>query len=78
MVSQHHNEIYFTVARFDPGYLAYLLDDNEVATNGDDFLTLHCFGPFNIFNYKHVFSIGEILLTLTIQSSMDHRDRQNL
>lgn len=85
LVSQHYDDIFLTVARFSPGYLAYLLDEKEVSTNDaevptndDDFLKLHCFGPFNIFIHKQVRAIGRMLQVLTIQESMDRIQRQNL
>ncbi|KAK2755018.1 hypothetical protein FQN54_006546 [Arachnomyces sp. PD_36] len=70
MVSQHRHEMFVTVAKFDRKYMTYLQDERKVDPK-DSFLDLYCFGPFNIFDSRHMFTFGRIILTLTIQLSMD-------
>ena len=71
MVSQHRHQVFLTLAKVDNGYIDYLTKQENVQLKELSFLKLYCFGPFNIFNSRHVFTLGRIALALTVQLSLD-------
>lgn len=66
MFSQHRHEAYLVAAKFDQEYLDYLLDERNINLNS---LAFYCFGPFDIYNSEHIFTLGRIITTLTIESN---------
>lgn len=71
MFSHHRHEAFLVAAKFDQEYLDYLLDERNINLDSPAFLDLYCFGPFDIYNSEHIFTLGRIITTLTIQLSMD-------
>jgi hypothetical protein len=71
MFSQHRHEVFLVAAKFDQEYLDYLLDEGNINLDSPSFLELYCFGPFDIYNSEHIFTLARIITTLTIQLSMD-------
>jgi hypothetical protein len=74
MVSQHRHEMFLTVAKPDREYINYLFDQKmAINSKSPSFLTLHCFGPLDTMNRKHVGIIGRLIIALTIQLSKDEQ-----
>ena len=69
LVSQHRQEVYVSVAQYDDGYLKYMKGEDKDSDRS--FLTMHCFGPWDILYYKHIHQIARLLLDFTIQVSME-------
>ncbi|KAF7137025.1 hypothetical protein CNMCM5793_006829 [Aspergillus hiratsukae] len=70
MLSQHFDEIYFTWAEMDDGYIDYLRHGHC----GDEtlsFMHLKFVGPFHIYNSEHMYDLGRLALSLTVQESED-------
>jgi hypothetical protein len=77
LVSQDRHEIYLTFARFSSGYVKYL---KEGIKEGEPFLLMHEFGPFDIKHMRHMKKLGETILAFTLQmSSLDggHFDEED-
>ena len=71
LVSQDRHEIYLTFAIFDSSYVRYL---KEGTKEGEPFLRMHEFGPFDIRKVGHMKKVGELILALTLQMSSLHRE----
>jgi hypothetical protein len=68
LISQDRHEIYITVAEYEREWLNYLKGEDD-ANAPLSFLKLHCFGPWSIFDKKHVCHLSKIFLDFTIQMS---------
>lgn len=73
-MSQDRHEIYLTFAKFDSSYVRYL---KEGTIEGEPFLSMYEFGPFDLRNMGHMKKLGEVILTLTLQMSSLHRERNS-
>ncbi|KAE8323854.1 hypothetical protein BDV39DRAFT_208371 [Aspergillus sergii] len=62
MISEHHADIFLTMAEFDDRYIAYLQGDREDISienlTAKDLLKLHCYGPMDIFSNSQVTTLG--------------------
>ncbi|KAJ9194545.1 hypothetical protein DTO164E3_7212 [Paecilomyces variotii] len=68
MLSGHRDRVYLTIATLSEGYPAYIregVDDDETKC----FLKLRCYGPFDVFNKRHVIELGRVALGLSIECS---------
>lgn len=70
LVSQHRHHVYVSIAVYDDGYIKYLKGEKD-KDFPRSFLTMNCFGPWDIFKYKNVHQIARLLLDFTIQVSME-------
>jgi hypothetical protein len=70
-MSQDRHEIYLTFATFDSSYVRYL---KEGTKEGEPFLRMYEFGPFDIRKVGHMKKVGEVILALTLQMSNLHRE----
>ncbi|GFF45520.1 hypothetical protein IFM46972_07814 [Aspergillus udagawae] len=71
LISQHRQEVFVTFAKPGDGYKQYLDEHSDSMTPEESgFLTLHCFGPFDIFDAKHIRAPGHLVLRLTIDANM--------
>lgn len=68
MLSGHRDRVYLTIATVSEGYPAYIREgvvDDETKC----FLKLRCYGPFDVFNKRHVIELGRVALGLSIECS---------
>ncbi|KAJ9385792.1 hypothetical protein DTO063F5_3999 [Paecilomyces variotii] len=68
MLSGHRDRVYLTIATVSEGYPAYIREgvvDDETKW----FLKLRCYGPFDVFNKRHVIELGRVALGLSIECS---------
>ncbi|KOS40991.1 hypothetical protein ACN38_g8121 [Penicillium nordicum] len=73
MFCQHGHEMWIVVGKCGPGYLEYLLDDLSQGAEQTAFLTLKLYGPFNIFNFKHMLRFAPLVVGVTLQRDMDYK-----
>ena len=52
-------------------HLKLTLDKKNVNLDSPSFVRLYCFGLFDIYGSQYTFTLGRIMLTVTIQLSMD-------
>ncbi|GAD92741.1 conserved hypothetical protein [Paecilomyces variotii No. 5] len=69
-ISQNRQFVYIIFAEYDDNYIEYLKDGT--VTDGS-FLTMHEFGPWDVFDPRHMKEFGTIVLALTLRT---HHDQQ--
>ncbi|KAJ5955632.1 hypothetical protein N7501_009911 [Penicillium viridicatum] len=74
MFCQHGHEMWIVIGKCGPGYLEYLLED-DLSEDAEQtaFLTLKLYGPFNIFNFKHMLRFAPLVVGVTLQRDMDYK-----
>ncbi|RHZ74961.1 hypothetical protein CDV55_109139 [Aspergillus turcosus] len=66
LISQHRHEVFLTFAKPGDGYKTYLDKHGPLSMTPEKsgFLELHCFGPFDIFDARHIQILGLVLALL--------------
>ncbi|KAI9037509.1 zinc finger MYND domain-containing protein [Aspergillus affinis] len=79
-MSQNRHEIFFTIAKYDSGYVSYL-KKKPADDQPPSFLTMHQYGPWNTENAGHMKKLGPILLALALYAEAEVKkaeDRRRL
>ncbi|KAI0534255.1 hypothetical protein GGR58DRAFT_505465 [Xylaria digitata] len=73
LVSQDHNEIYIIIAKFDADYVDYICGNSFETTS---FLNMQAYGPFRTDDFKHMCSLGNLLLAFMINRQETYLERE--
>ncbi|KAI1177954.1 hypothetical protein F4777DRAFT_154627 [Nemania sp. FL0916] len=65
MVSQDYDEIFLNCGKFGPGYVNYIQGKKK---KEKAFLTMHGYGPYDIFDGDALKEVGKIVLAYGLQS----------